>query len=239
MPWSTRRLADLAGVSLRTVRHYHDMGLLPEPVRRSNGYKEYDVSHLVTVLRIRRMSTLGFSLEQIGAMLDAPHDADAVLRDLDAELEATIARLQRARTEIAALRRLDVTPDIGVQTHTLMDTLGHDRYSRDVAVVLTHVLPEQDLDLAAAVMADAARELGDLHDEFAALDGDSSIEEIAALASRVVEEIGALVAARPELAEAPAPSRAHLTEALLEAVNAGLNPAQTAVLNLAMSRLPG
>ena len=35
MAWSTRQLAELAGTSLRAVRHYHDVGLLPEPERLS------------------------------------------------------------------------------------------------------------------------------------------------------------------------------------------------------------
>jgi DNA-binding transcriptional MerR regulator len=37
MAWSTRQLAELTGTTLRTVRHYHDVGLLEEPKRRANG----------------------------------------------------------------------------------------------------------------------------------------------------------------------------------------------------------
>ncbi|GAT66905.1 merR family transcriptional regulator [Planomonospora sphaerica] len=37
-------LAALAGVSTRTVRHYHRLGLLPEPERRANGYRVYGLS---------------------------------------------------------------------------------------------------------------------------------------------------------------------------------------------------
>ncbi|GAA2582030.1 hypothetical protein GCM10010424_29910 [Streptomyces lienomycini] len=44
MAWSTREMAELAGVSLRAVRHCHDIRLLEEPERRSNGYKQYGVS---------------------------------------------------------------------------------------------------------------------------------------------------------------------------------------------------
>lgn len=72
MAWSTREMADLAGVSLRAVRHYHDIGLLDEPERRSNGYKQYGVSHLVRLLRIKRLTALGFSLSQIAHMDDDP-----------------------------------------------------------------------------------------------------------------------------------------------------------------------
>ena len=41
MAWSTRQLADLTGVTLRSIRHWHDVGLLPAPERLSNGYKQY------------------------------------------------------------------------------------------------------------------------------------------------------------------------------------------------------
>ena len=40
MAWSTREIAELAGTSLRAVRHHHEVGLLAEPERRSNGYKQ-------------------------------------------------------------------------------------------------------------------------------------------------------------------------------------------------------
>ena len=53
MAWSTHELADLAGTSLRTVRHYHEVGLLDEPERHSNGYKQYGVAHLVRGIRQR------------------------------------------------------------------------------------------------------------------------------------------------------------------------------------------
>ncbi|MCX6466467.1 MAG: MerR family transcriptional regulator [Pseudonocardiales bacterium] len=46
------------------MRHYHDVGLLEEPRRRTNGYKQYGVAHLVRVLRITRLADLGLTLPQ-------------------------------------------------------------------------------------------------------------------------------------------------------------------------------
>ncbi|KAM9862224.1 hypothetical protein ACI1US_01833 [Leucobacter sp. BZR 635] len=62
--------AGVAGVSTRAIRRWHEIGLLPEPERRSNGYKRYDTTHLVRVLRIKRLSSLGFRLDRVGEMLD-------------------------------------------------------------------------------------------------------------------------------------------------------------------------
>lgn len=61
MGWSTREVAQLAGTTLRTVRHYHEIGLLDEPERLPNGYKAYRTEHLVRLLQIRRLTGLGFS----------------------------------------------------------------------------------------------------------------------------------------------------------------------------------
>ncbi|MBU2663997.1 MerR family transcriptional regulator [Actinoplanes bogorensis] len=113
--WSTREVADLAGTSLRTVRHYHEVGLLDEPDRRTNGYKQYTVAHLVRLLRIKRLTALGFSLSQIAAMDDDDHQPVEAMQALDAELAETIERLQRAREELALLMRKAVPDGVPVE----------------------------------------------------------------------------------------------------------------------------
>jgi hypothetical protein len=40
--WSTSELAKLAGTTVNTIRHYHRSGVLEEPDRRRNGYKQYE-----------------------------------------------------------------------------------------------------------------------------------------------------------------------------------------------------
>lgn len=111
MAWSTRELADLAGTTVNTVRHYHRLGLLEVPARHYNGYKQYEVSHLVGLLRIRRLTDLGIPLAQIPSIL-AAKDPTAELDALDAEVKESIQRLRKVRKEIAALKR----------THAPIDT---------------------------------------------------------------------------------------------------------------------
>lgn len=103
MPWSTRELAELANTTVNTVRHYHRVGLLEEPERRYNGYKQYEVRHLVRLLRIRRLADLGVPLSQMSDLSDGAENAPDVLRDIDAELQMSIERLQAARADIAAI----------------------------------------------------------------------------------------------------------------------------------------
>lgn len=103
MAWSTREIADLAGTTVNTVRHYHQVGLLEQPDRMSNGYKQYQVRHLVRLLKIRRLRDLGVPLDQIEEVaLDGESSSEA-LRAIDADLAASIERLQRARAEIQAI----------------------------------------------------------------------------------------------------------------------------------------
>lgn len=111
MPWSTSQLAELAGTTVNTVRHYHRVGLLEEPERRYNGYKQYEVRHLVNLLRIRRLADLGVPLSQIDQVRSGDETTPDTLRALDAELRNTGERLQKARSEIAALLRTRAPAD--------------------------------------------------------------------------------------------------------------------------------
>lgn len=113
----SKEVADFAGVTVRALRHYHAIGLLPEPSRSANGYRDYGAMDVARVLRIKRMASLGLPLEKIAAMLgeeaesDAASSADGALAALDAELAAQIARLEEQRRIIRDLREGDVSAD--------------------------------------------------------------------------------------------------------------------------------
>ncbi len=117
MGWSTRELAEIAGTTVNTIRHYHRVGLLDEPERRANGYKQYQSWHLARVIQIRRLRELGLPLTQVEQMGERPDNVTDALRVLDAELAVSIERLQRARAELAVLLHdrtpIDVPPDFG------------------------------------------------------------------------------------------------------------------------------
>ncbi|MEU4362622.1 MerR family transcriptional regulator [Promicromonospora sp. NPDC023987] len=105
MPWSTREVAELAGTTVNTLRHYHRIGLLEEPERRYNGYKQYEVQHLVSLLRIRRLVDLGVPLSQISDVIVCTEGTPDTLRELDRTLRETIERLGQARADIAGILR--------------------------------------------------------------------------------------------------------------------------------------
>jgi DNA-binding transcriptional MerR regulator len=100
-------LADLVGISTRAIRHYHGVGLLPEPARRANGYREYSLRDAVALARVRRLTELGLSLDEVGDVLagDTDRDLADVLRELDADLAGQEADIHRRRARLAQLLR--------------------------------------------------------------------------------------------------------------------------------------
>jgi DNA-binding transcriptional MerR regulator len=101
--WSTREVAELAGTTVNTIRHYHRLGLLTEPKRRYNGYKQYGAEDLDRLLCIRRLVGLGASLSQVAEFLADERLMAEILRQVDADLAAEVDRLRRARSEIAVI----------------------------------------------------------------------------------------------------------------------------------------
>ncbi|MEU7871856.1 MerR family transcriptional regulator [Dactylosporangium sp. NPDC049140] len=98
------QLAAYAGVTVRAVRHYHQIGLLPEPERDASGYRRYGAKAVVALVRVRTLANAGVPLARIGEMLDAdaPAFAGAIER-IDRHLRDEIERLETSRKQIAQL----------------------------------------------------------------------------------------------------------------------------------------
>ena len=98
------QLAAYAGVTVRAVRHYHQIGLLPEPERDASGYRRYGALAVVSLIKIRTLANASVPLSQIGQMLeaDASTFAEAVQR-IDSHLRDEIERLETSRKQIAQL----------------------------------------------------------------------------------------------------------------------------------------
>ncbi|WP_314902273.1 MerR family transcriptional regulator [Actinomyces naeslundii] len=75
-------IAELTGTTVRTVRYYHSLGLLPIPHERG-GWRDYDLGHVARLSRIRWLVQAGVSLETIKRVLDEP-EATGVERIDDA-----------------------------------------------------------------------------------------------------------------------------------------------------------
>jgi DNA-binding transcriptional MerR regulator len=236
--WSTREIAELAGTTVRAVRHYHEVGLLAEPERRANGYKKYGVAHLVRVLRIKRLTDLGFSLSQIAAMGDADDHPAEELRALDAELAATIERLQRVRVELGLILRRSAPTDLPPDFAPVAAEAELSDADRSLVVVMTRVLGPQGLrtyaDMLRNLRADPA--LGAFDD----LPADADEQTRDALAVRMAPYVRDLLADNPGLvdvnADAPGGSR-FAQETANRAMRDLYNAAQLDVIRRTYARL--
>ncbi|WOI59643.1 MerR family transcriptional regulator [Streptomyces fradiae] len=98
-------VARLAGITTRAVRHYHHVGLLPEPPRLGNGYRAYGLRDAVLLVRVRRLTELGLSLDEVRDVLadDAGRDLAEVLEELDDDLARQEAEVRVRRERLAVL----------------------------------------------------------------------------------------------------------------------------------------
>ncbi len=184
MPWSTREIAELAGTTVNTVRHYHRIGLLDEPERQYNGYKQYEVRHLVSLLRIRRLAELGVPLSQMRDLSTGAEGTPDVLRDLDAELQTTIGRLQGARAAIAAILHHEAPADGPAGFEAVASQLSE----RDSSMI--HIYTQlYDKDALADVRRMTADETDDTGADIEQLPADADEETRQALAERLAQTL--------------------------------------------------
>lgn len=92
-------LAERTGLSLRTIRHYDDVGLLPASARTEGGFRVYSEADAERLMVIKQMKPLGFSLEEMAEILtllgtDAPTATAALAEFLE---RAEIQRAKMAR----------------------------------------------------------------------------------------------------------------------------------------------
>ncbi|MBF4633471.1 MerR family transcriptional regulator [Agreia pratensis] len=106
--------AAFVGVTPRTIRHYHQVGLLPERERGGDGRRRYGYEEIIRLLWIRRMADAGIALDDIRDAFDgaAPRAADdedevaGVLERLEDALAEQEAELQRKRASVQRMRAL-------------------------------------------------------------------------------------------------------------------------------------
>jgi DNA-binding transcriptional MerR regulator len=97
-------LATATGLTVRTLRHYDQIGLLRPKTRTEGGYRLYGEAEVRRLQQIRSLQSLGFSLEQIGAML-AGHEAPLpeVIEWQLAAIDRELTALQRLRARLSAV----------------------------------------------------------------------------------------------------------------------------------------
>lgn len=99
-------LARKTGVKVVTIRYYERIGLLPAPARTGTGaYRSYGNSDLGRLSFIRKARDLGFTLDQIRALLNLAEQRDHDCADVDAIAREHLAEVERKIADLSALRR--------------------------------------------------------------------------------------------------------------------------------------
>ncbi len=97
-------LARQTGTKVETVRFYEKSGLLPAPARTEGNYRSYDRAHLNRLSFIRRARDLGFSLDQIRALLALSDDRNRPCAAVDAIANQHRAEVERKIRDLTALK---------------------------------------------------------------------------------------------------------------------------------------
>lgn len=97
--------SDRSGVSAKMIRYYESVALLKPAARRDNGYRDYGDADVSVLQFIRRTRDLGFSLEEVGALLKLWRDRKRPSRDVKRLAEIHIADLERRMKEMRAVLR--------------------------------------------------------------------------------------------------------------------------------------
>ena len=97
------QVAAYVGVTIRAIRHYHHSGLLTEPDRDASGYRRYDASAVVDLIKIKTLADSGVPLGRIKELLQAEPDEFARAVDqIDSSLDAKIRELTEQKRRVAA-----------------------------------------------------------------------------------------------------------------------------------------
>lgn len=99
------RLAKAASINLETIRYYENIGLMPVPQRTQSGHRTYDDADVRRLAFIRRGRELGFSIEDVRALLalSNPQEAScAAVKDI------AVTHLTQVRQKLADLTRLEI-----------------------------------------------------------------------------------------------------------------------------------
>ncbi|MFJ3404191.1 MerR family transcriptional regulator [Promicromonospora sp. NPDC090134] len=140
--------AAFAGVTIKTVRHYHRLGLLAEPGRDTSGYRRYGSDDLLRLVQVRALADAGVQLADIGVLLDA--DAErfaAALTDVEQRLTERIEELTTRRDTLHRLADdRALLPDRACAVLDRMRELGFSRDyvagQREALVLFRALVPE-------------------------------------------------------------------------------------------------
>ena len=105
-----KQVAQITGLSSKTIRFYEDKGLINPPERADNGYRQYNASQIDELLFLHRCRNAGFSLPESKELLDlyldpSRHSSEIKQRTLEkiTQIEQQILKLQEMKQQLESL----------------------------------------------------------------------------------------------------------------------------------------
>lgn len=147
-------LAALANLTVRTLHHYDNVGLLRPSARSDAGYRLYDRDDVARLHRIQALRAFGLSLADIALTLDSPAGSPLAIVDRQLEaLETRMAEARRLRDQLLRVRAELVrgsAPDLSTWLTTLENTM-------DMINVYERYFTKEELERLPMVRSDAAQ----------------------------------------------------------------------------------
>lgn len=231
----SKDVAALTGTTIRALRHYMQLGLLKEPPRDTNGYRRFDVTDVVQILRIRQLAESGVSLEQIETILKEKASlSDENLDELDQELarkeaqivaqRSALKRLRESRAHTHATSLPSKTAQLDADIHLLVT--GTNQIDPDVLSQVHSVMSAPEHALQAIEWIGCFERLED-QDGIADSDAEELAREITQFYHSVTAQMGSVAEPKDDT----------LMKLVDQLRSAGLSPAQSTVWNIFLERI--
>lgn len=211
MDFSIKEAACMVGLTPRTLRYYESIGLLPKAERTSGNYRLFNVMDIIDLIRIKRLTGLGFDLQHVRQIMDDPTGPEAAAA-LDAQkqfLTKQIDELQEKRTKIEEIQNAQAPLDVAIEFADLERAWAdaqselnvEDRLKLEIELLAAFADDHDRLKYETLTRAfiekhddPGFRELRELDARLESLEPDASPEEIAVLVDDYVRVLGPICA---------------------------------------------
>ena len=216
MDFSFKDAARMVGLTPRTLRYYESIGLLPKAERTSGNYRLFTVMDIIDLIRIKRLTGLGFSLQHVRDIMDDPTgpNATAALEAHKQLLTQHIDELQEKRAKIEEIQNAQAPLDVAIEfadlerawAETHHKLAEEDRLKLQLELIAAFADERERLTCETLTRATVEkhddpgfRELRELDARLEALEPDASPEEITALVDDYVRVLAPILAEFPPM----------------------------------------
>jgi len=98
------QVATKAQVSTDSIRFYEKKGLISEPPRGANGYRQYPESTIARLMFIKRAKSMGFSLKEIRELLDIQRETSNTCKDAREQVAAKLIQVDEKLIELQRMK---------------------------------------------------------------------------------------------------------------------------------------